>query len=479
MPHIDFIKLSFIALLLLSTGSLSAHVLTGAITLDILTTPASCTNKNGSITINASGGTAPYQYSINNGVSFQAANVFNGLDSALYLVLVKDANGITTSQSVRLPALPSPIVNLGSDTVLCTGSILYLSVPQQPGYSYLWSDNTTGFTFNVTQTGVYSVKVTNQYGCYTSTSINVLFKPTSLFTLGNDTTLCNGQIFLLSPKPMLQGSYLWSNGSTNQSVSVRSPGVYTLKITDSGCVKRDSIRITYLPNPQVNLGNDTALCAGQTLLLDATFNGAVYSWQDGSVNPTFMVNSPGTYSVNVTEGGCDTSVQINVSYVTKPEIHLVKDTTICVTQEFILNAEYPFSSYLWQDGSVQSRFTVVKEGLYTVQVTDNCGSTKDSANVHYTDCACRFYIPNAFTPNGDGRNDIFLPKYQCLISSYELRIFNRLGQLIYLSKNSSGGWDGTYDGRQQPPDTYVWELRYTDKITGKETQKNGTVILIH
>jgi gliding motility-associated-like protein len=463
----------------LGMSIISAFCQTGIINLNITSTQASCNNTNGTITINTTGGLAPLTYSIDNGLTHQAVNFFGGLDSAQYTVVVKDANGVTATGTVHLTALPTPNVYLGSDTVLCTGSILYLSVPLQPGYTYVWSDNSTGYSFNVTKAGVYSVKVTNQYGCYVSTSINVLFKPTALFSLGNDTTICNGRELQLQPTPMLQGSYLWSNGSTTQSLIIHSPGVYWLKITDSGCVKRDSIRVIYNPNPLVSLGLDTGICAGQTLLLDATNNHSVYTWQDGSSNPTFTVSKPGTYSVKVAKNGCDTSVQVTVSYITKPIVDLVKDTMICVSQEFILDAEYPYSSYRWQDGSVQPRFTVTKAGTYTVQVTDNCGTSRDSTTVRFEDCACRFFVPNAFTPNGDGRNDIFLPKYQCLISNYELKVYNRLGQLIFRSDNASIGWDGSYGGHQQPSDTYVWELDYTDKLTGKGMHKNGTIILIH
>ena len=96
----------------------------------------------------------------------------------------------------------------------------------------------------------------------------------------------------------------------------------------------------------------------------------------------------------------------------------------------------------------------------------------------YENCACRFSIPNALTPNNDRLNDVFIPKNQCLFSNYELKIFNRWGQLIFSSRNSSIGWDGSFESQQQPAGTYVWMLSYKDNLTGKFIQKNGTVILI-
>ena len=473
------VKLRFFPILFLSSWITAAICQTPALQITASSTLASCNNTNGSITINASGGTPPLMYSIDKGATYQSSNVFNGLDSGLYFVQAKDANNAIVSLSVQVTALPTPKVRLGDDTVLCTGSILFLSVPQQAGLSYVWDDNSTGYSYTVTQSGAYSVKVTNQYGCYASTSINVIMKATTLFTLGNDTTVCYGQDVQLKPTPTLSGIYSWSNGSNAPALNVSTPGIYWLKVTDSGCIKRDSIKVSYKLNPQVSLGDDTALCAGQTLLLDVTNNGSLYSWQDGSANPTFKVSSAGTYSVKVAQGGCDTTVRVTVSYITGPPINFPKDTTICATQQLILDAEYPFSTYQWQDGSVLSRYTVTKAGLYSVTATDHCGTTQDSINVHFENCICHFSVPNAFTPNGDGRNDVFLPKNQCPVSNYELKMYNRLGQLVFTSRNVSIGWDGSFGEKQQPEGVYVWALDYTDGLTGKRTHNSGTVVLIH
>jgi len=144
----------------------------------------------------------------------------------------------------------------------------------------------------------------------------------------------------------------------------------------------------------------------------------------------------------------------------------------------LLNANYPNSTYEWQDGSTSPQFTVSKEGIYWVQVTNICGKITDSTEVAYENCTCKFFVPSAFTPNGDGYNDIFLPKYQCLFSNYELKIYNQYGQLIFVSKNTSNGWDGSFNALQQPTGTYVWLLSYKGELTEKVMRKNGTVVLV-
>jgi len=182
--------------------------------------------------------------------------------------------------------------------------------------------------------------------------------------------------------------------------------------------------------------------------------------------------------VKVDENGCDTSGDINVNYITKPVVNLGNDTTLCITQQLLLEATYPLSTYLWQDGSVQPQYTVSQAGTYLVDVTNVCGDTKDSISIVYENCACKFYVPSAFTPNNDGKNDVFLPKYQCLYSNYQLKVFNRWGLLVFVSTNASVGWDGGFNSQQQPAGVYVWELAYKDNLTGKDIRKNGTVVLI-
>jgi gliding motility-associated-like protein len=87
-------------------------------------------------------------------------------------------------------------------------------------------------------------------------------------------------------------------------------------------------------------------------------------------------------------------------------------------------------------------------------------------------------MPSAFTPNHDGINDVFLPKYQCSFTGYKLKVFNRWGQLVFISANAGNGWDGRFSSREQPTGIYVWELDYKDALTGKDIRKTGTILLI-
>lgn len=391
---------------------------------------------------------------------------------------VTATNGqISCSDTVNLAVIIPPLISLGNDTTLCVGDSLQLKAPEMPGYSFLWQDNSTGDTYNVRNNGSYHVKVSDQFGCNSADTVNVTFKPPPSFTLGVDTSLCNHQVLKLNPS-LPKGNYLWNTGSSFPSIDITTSGVYWLQVSSQGCTKRDSIIVDFKPVPAINLGGDTSLCEGQTLLLDVTKNNATYRWKNGSGSATYLVSKPGNYSVRVTEDGCDTTGSINVNYLQKPQIYIAKDTTLCLSQSLTLSAANPSSNYLWQDGSTSPDFFVDRAGTYVVKVSNICGITTDSSIVKFENCQCKFYVPSAFTPDNNGVNDFFRPKFNCIYSNYEMSVFNRWGQLVFTSSEAQTGWDGNLNFHPQPQGTYVWYLSYKDGLTGKDVRKRGTVVLI-
>jgi len=444
---------------------------------DVELSSASCSNINGSINLIATGGTMPLVYSIDGGAHFQNSSFFGGLDSGQYITVVKDANNCIIKDTIILTALSTPFVFIGNDTSLCQDSAITLVASPAPGYKFKWQDNSSQDTYTVTMSGKYYVTVTSQDDCSASDTVNIKYIPKPLFSLGPDTSLCNFQQLKLHPT-LPTGDYLWNTGSKTNSIMVSNAGTYWLKVVNQGCVFTDSLTVQYKANPSVSLGNDTSICSGTTFLLDATYQNATYLWQDQSTAPYFIVTSPGSYSVKVSKDGCDTTAQIKVNYLTPPFLNLGKDTILCVGQRLELIAQYPDSKYLWQDGSVVPQFSVSAPGIYVVKVSNNCGVASDSIKIEYEDCGCKFYLPSAFTPNNDGNNDIFKPRIQCNFSGYELKIFNRWGQLIFRSVDPGKGWDGFVHNTPQPAGGYVWQLKYVDNLIGRGVSKSGAILLI-
>lgn len=174
---------------------------------------------------------------------------------------------------------------------LCVGETSNLNATV-PGGTYLWQDGSTSPTYNVSAPGSYSVTVTAQ-NCSNSDQVNVAYNPLPTVDLGPDTMLCTGSTLNLSTFGPGY-SYLWQDGSTASSFTVNAPGLYWAEVTLNNCSFRDSIQVGYKPLPMVSLGNDTAICAGSTLTLDASVPGATYLWQDGSTAPASRLQYRGT-----------------------------------------------------------------------------------------------------------------------------------------------------------------------------------------
>jgi gliding motility-associated-like protein len=154
------------------------------------------------------------------------------------------------------------------------------------------------------------------------------------------------------------------------------------------------------------------------------------------------------------------------------------DTTVCLLDTLILNA-YTDSAfnYVWQDGSTHPWYPVTGNGTYTVTISDGCGTVQAQKTVQFVKCDYNVYVPNAFTPNNDGRNDRFNPRFFNPPSQYNLQVFNRGGLEVFSSNNPDNGWDGSFSNNRQPAGAYIWALHFTDR-RGKDYSFTGTLLLI-
>jgi gliding motility-associated-like protein len=138
-----------------------------------------------------------------------------------------------------------------------------------------------------------------------------------------------------------------------------------------------------------------------------------------------------------------------------------------------------YIAYLWQDGSTSQTYTATQEGLYWVIATDSL-HCNGSDSIAMQVCAGYFYVPNAFTPNGDGRNDIFsVSTNQENITAFSFLIYSRWGQLVFETNDVRTGWDGKINRQIAPDDTYAWKIVYKVGSEGKETVMHGTVTIVN
>ena len=387
-------------------------------------------------------------------------------------------NGCIFRDTIVITAvLPSPTVNLGADISICGTNPQALDAAN-PGSTYLWQDGSTNQTYTVTNSGTYWAQVTSSNGCSMRDSIQIIFNPYPIFNLGPDTDICQGTSALLNATVSGALNYLWNTGSTTPTINVSVPGLYWCEVMRNGCLFRDSLTITGTkPNPVVNLGNDVSVCEEVVVSLDATYPGATYLWQDGSTNPIYNVTTPGTYSVEVNLNGCKNSDTVRISHQLKPKFTLGPDQVVCPGNPLVLTpALNPTWQLSWEDGSTSPTHTISEPGQYSLSAINNCGSTTDDIIV--SKGVCKVFMPSAFTPNNDGLNDYFKALGTETVTKFELKIFNRWGELVFHTTNKSAGWNGKLSGVEQSSAVYVYVVQYVDINSPQPQTLKGTLTLI-
>jgi len=216
----------------------------------------------------------------------------------------------------KLQVVALPKVELGPDFSLCPGDMRRLAVTETAGGTYRWQDGSSAPAYTVHTPGRYWVTVVNAAGCQYSDTVRIGAAAPVQVHLGADTVVCVGQALTLRPRSSGSGlRFRWQDGSTQQTLTVRTAGTYWVEaVSAAGCSQRDSVLVTYLTPPALHLGGDTAVCAGQPLVLDVSLPGVRYRWQDGSTSPTFTPTQPGTYWVTVSTPVCSATDSIRVRF---------------------------------------------------------------------------------------------------------------------------------------------------------------------
>jgi len=310
----------------------------------------------------------------------------NQSTTGLNWVEVTNSLGCTGIDSIMISRYPNPAVNLGNDTVLCPGEILVLDASIING-SYLWNNGSILPQRTLSATGSYWIEVTDNNGCSARDTININYVSSTAISLGNDTIVCEGSNLLLDVS-LAGAAYMWQDGSNMPTYSVTQSGLYYVEVTLNGCTAFDTILISFDPTPSVNLGNDTTLCDGETIILDALQANATYIWQDASTNPFFQPTISGVYQVTVTLGICSSSDAIDITFNPLPVIDLGPDASYCDDETATLTVQGNYS-FIWQDGSTGSSYQVNSPGVYSVTASNGNCSSNDSVDISFKNCNCQ------------------------------------------------------------------------------------------
>ena len=378
-----------------------------------------------------------------------------------------DSNSCNVADTTFLviTVLPTPQVFLGNDTTIC-GAVSIVLDATTANCTYLWSTGATTPTITATNNGQYWVIVDNGICSATDTMNIQLFAAPDI---GSDTVVFTGtQLLLDAGNP--GSTFVWSTGATSQTILVNSTGIYWVDVTSGTCTFRDSIDIQVLSVQPPNLGNDTAVCPGGQITFNVNDPNATITWQDGSVGQSFTADTAGTYWVTVAIGNCEETDTVVVSYLATVE--LGSAVSLCnVVKGIVLDAGNPGSTYMWSTGATSQSITITEAGTYYVDVinSSNC-NLSDTIQVTGELGGGTMFVPNTFTPNGNGRNEIFYA-YGTGIVEFKMQIFDLWGMLLFESTSMTNGWDGTFEGNKVQQDTYVVRITYRTECGDMNTHK--------
>ncbi len=462
-----------------------------------------CIGQSTSITAS---GAVTYSWSPSNGLSATSGSMViatPGL-SLTYTIIGTNATGCKDTTTISLIVNSLPSAAAGVDENICEGSSVQLNA--SGGTTYEWSPATGLSSTNIadpiaspTSTISYIVIVANLNGCFASDTIQVVVHPYPVIDAGPAQTVCYPN------STQLQGSgasiYSWLPVLYLNNSQIQNPAciplsniTYTLTGTDNfGCMATDTVSIKLMMPFQIIASSDVMICYSESIQLFAS-GGNNYQWTppDGLdnttiANPTASPSNTTTYIVTSTDGVCFTSSDsVVVTVIQIPEIFAGADAEMIYGQTYQLNAFTNGGSILWEPSTFLDCATcedpiashVNIPITYKLTVTDSFGcKAEDYIKINLACDDDVFFIPNTFTPNGNGKNDIFRIRTYGLSYISAFRVFNRWGEMVFETYDVNEGWDGTWQGKLCTPAVYVWYIQGTC-ANGVELRKKGNVTLI-
>ncbi|MFY0643365.1 MAG: gliding motility-associated C-terminal domain-containing protein [Bacteroidia bacterium] len=410
-----------------------------------------------------------YQWlDINNSVVISTSDSINITQTGLYALQATNKCA-STEDSINLSILYTPSVNLGLDSTYCdTINYTLIDGLANNAESYLWDNNSASNSRTISLPGTYWLEISNKCGTVRD-SIDFIQRFTPVANIINpsigdvkDSIFCDAVNMLLDANTgQVDVSYLWNTGATSPSITADKSGPFKVTLNGYCGTSSDSVDLGIYYSPTVNLGADRVFCGSVTpfqLDVGQSDNDESYLWSDLSTNPSYQVSTDGNHWVQISNRCATVSDSVFVRISPYPIVDLGLDTILCGDFEVLLDAGNPGMTYLWEpNGENSQSIYATKQGVYRVHVTnsDMCTTTDDFEIK--PDCISNYHIPNAFTPNGDGNNEVFKPvlvNYQ----NYELRIYNRWGELMFQTTDVNEGWDGTYMGSPVQQGVYLYDI---------------------
>jgi gliding motility-associated-like protein len=211
------------------------------------------------------------------------------------------------------------------------------------------------------------------------------------------------------------------------------------------------VEVEVRPIPVFELPADTLLCPGDVLSLETGLTDVLVTWSTGQVGETIEVNQAQTYIATSQVSGCQ-HVDSTVVDISQPiAVPLSVDYELCLDDTLILDASQAAgvyaSTYRWENGSMEPRRILDRAGVFTVEVANVCDTVEHILEVKQVVCGCQVFVPTAFTPNNDGKNDAWIPFLDCDdMYSYKATVYDRWGRPVFFSDDPEEVWFGQVEG---------------------------------
>ncbi len=458
--------------------------------------------------LNATGGNT-YSWMPTTGLS--NPNIANPIATPLITTTYIVAVGVTGCTKTRVDSMQViksvlPPLNSTNDTLICT--IDTLQINSSGVGNFTWSPNYNISNVNIINPLVspdvptmYYVRMTDAFGCYRDDSVFVDVKAFVTLNAGPDTTICQTDGFFLNINSDAL-SYRWipSAGLSNDAIknplaTPLSTTTYTVIGNIGKCQTVDDITINVVPYPIANAGPDAAICFGFSTQLNAT-GGSNYAWSPATFLNNRLIQSPISvrptanirYIVTVRDTlGCPKPVKDTVWVMVYPKVVPdagPADTIVVLGEPLFLRASGALT-YVWtpdtwlNNANIENPVSKPQDNIkYVLTGTTAQGCIgQDSIFVTLYKMDPDLYVPTAFSPNGDGNNDVLRPILLGMKKLNYFRVYNRWGRLMYSTTEQYRGWDGRFNGKAQDPATFVWMAEGLN-YKGEVRRKKGYAVLI-
>jgi gliding motility-associated-like protein len=439
------------------------------------------------VTIKASGAVS---YSWNNGSTNSAINATPAV-TGFYTVTGTSANGCSVIKLTQIVVKPAPVPVIIANTLVCAGSTATAVAVDNGNATYSWNQGTKGTTLTVVPAEQYIFSVTAKYvnGCSRFERVRFNIRQLPEVTVAGNRTVCAGQEIVQSAAGAV--SYTWSTGQENNPVRLAplQTSTYTVRGADSNnCVRTVTVIITVKPTPSVSISGNLTICEGEGTFLTAS-GGDQYDWkaapglmrvQDNAVVANPVVTR--IYTVTASIENCASTGTVEVKVTPKPFLWAGRDTLFSPYNPMFLNATGS-GTITWIGGENIACTDCPRTEIFPTQSTCYMAQAISSEGCRATDEVCvdvgpdyAIYLPDAFTPNGDGLNDEFMAS-GFGITRVKITIVDRWGEMLFTTNAEHEGWDGKFRGEPCKPGIYSYVVEFV-LLSGQRKQKAGHLNLI-